>query len=72
MRNGFGRIQGDTRWRMIPEDETGRARLPLLTWQLPELMMLSVTDGATASSTLPPASSVAGTGVAVPVVPETC
>jgi len=68
----FGRIPGDARWRMIPEDETGRARLPLLTWQLPELMMLSVTDGATASSTLPPASSVAGTGVAVPVVPETC
>ena len=68
----FTRRPGETRWRQVAEDSTGRARIPLLRWQLPELAMLAVGEGATASSTLPPASSVAGTGVAVPVVPETC
>jgi hypothetical protein len=68
----FGRRTGETQWRPLPPDTTGRIRLPLLSWQLPELLMLAVTDGANASPTLPPSNSVGGTGVAVPVVPETC
>ena len=68
----FGQRTGETQWRKLPADTTGRIRLPLLSWQLPELLMLAVTDGLNASPTLPPSSSVVGTGVAVPVVPETC
>jgi predicted phage baseplate assembly protein len=70
----FGRRPGETRWRPWPEDASGRARIPLLRWQLPELLMLAVNEGDTASPTLPPASSVGegARGVAVPVVPETC
>lgn len=69
----FGRRPGETRWRQWAEDATGRARLPLLRWQLPELAMLAVAEGDTASSTLPPTFGATGAGgVAVPVVPETC
>ena len=70
----FGRRPGETRWRAVREDSTGRGRLPLLRWQLPELAMLSVSEGDTASATLPAGSSALGAsdGVAVPVVPEKC
>jgi predicted phage baseplate assembly protein len=68
----FAQRAGETRWRMVPEDATGRARLPLLRWQLPELAMLAVTDGDTASPSLPPATTTGAAGIAVPVVPELC
>ena len=70
----FGRRPGETSWRAVREDATGRGRLPLLRWQLPELAMLSVAEGDTASATLPAGSSALGSGdgVAVPVVPEKC
>lgn len=67
----FGRRPGRTGWTMVPEDASGRARLPLLPWQLPELAMLAVTEGSSASPSLPPAGS-ASSGVSVPVVPEVC
>ncbi len=66
----FARKAGQTKWTMAGEDATGRARLPLLPWQLPELAMLAVTEGD-ASTSLPPGGSAAS-GVAVPVVPEVC
>jgi len=58
-------------WSPVAEDSTGRGRLPLETWQLPELAMLSVSVGDAASATLPPLGA-AGGGIAVPIVPELC
>jgi predicted phage baseplate assembly protein len=71
----FLRRPGETRWRPVIEDATGRGQIALLGWQLPELAMLSVGAGDTASPTLPATASIAGGaggGVAVPVVPEKC
>ncbi|NJD11918.1 MAG: putative baseplate assembly protein, partial [Gemmatimonadetes bacterium] len=69
----FFRRPGETRWRPVAEDATGRGRLPLLRWQLPELAMLSVIEGDTASPTLPAgAPALTDDGIAVPVVPERC
>lgn len=59
-------------WRQVREDATGRARLRLERWQLPELAMLAVAEGDAASATLPPATSTGDDGIAVPVVPELC
>lgn len=58
-------------WTAVAEDATGRGRILLESWQLPELAMLSVSVGDTSSSTLPPPGASGG-GVAVPVVPELC
>jgi predicted phage baseplate assembly protein len=58
-------------WKRVAEDSSGRGLIPLERWQLPELAMLSVSVGETASSTLPPAGASGG-GIAVPVVPELC
>jgi predicted phage baseplate assembly protein len=68
----FARRANERRWRMVPEDATGRARLPLLRWQMPELLMLSVTEGERAATSLAPVAEASGTDVAVPVVPERC
>jgi hypothetical protein len=69
----FGRHPGETRWRAVPEDATGRGRLPMLRWQLPELAMLSVSEGDTAATSLPVSTPAMGDdGVGVPVVPEKC
>lgn len=68
----FARRPGERRWRMVPEDSSGRARLPLLRWQMPELLMLAVSEGDASSTTLPPARAAGEPDVAVPVVPETC
>lgn len=68
----FVRRPNETRWRAVAEDSTGRGRVPLLRWQLPELAMLAVAEGDAASPTLPPAYAAEDAGVAVPVVPETC
>jgi hypothetical protein len=68
----FARRPGEKRWRMVPEDATGRARLPLLAWQMPELLMLAVDEGDSASASLPPARADGEPEVAVPVVPEKC
>ena len=58
-------------WSAVAEDNSGRGRLPLEYWQLPELAMLSVSVGDTSSPTLPPPGASGG-GIAVPVVPELC
>jgi len=58
-------------WQPVAEDRTGRGLIALERWQLPELAMLSVSIGDTASATLPPPGASGG-GVAVPVVPELC
>lgn len=68
----FIRRPGESRWRPVAEDSTGRGRIPLLKWQLPELAMLSVEEGDTASPALPPVYAIDDAGIAVPVVPETC
>ena len=70
----FAQREGETIWRQVPEDASGRARLPLLDWQMPELLMLAVAEGDTSSPTLPPAGygTASSGGVAVPVVPEVC
>ena len=68
----FSRRAGERRWRMVREDASGRARLPLLRWQMPELLMLAVAEGDTSSTTLPPSRAAGEADVAVPVVPEKC
>jgi predicted phage baseplate assembly protein len=67
----FFQRPGETLWRMVPADPTGRVTIPLLSWQLPELAMLAVSESADAATSLPAVPPAAG-GVAVPVVPETC
>jgi hypothetical protein len=67
----FGRKPGQTKWTIIPQDATGRVRLNLLSWQLPELAMLAVSDDPNAATALPPAGG-ASSGFAVPVVPTLC
>jgi hypothetical protein len=68
----FARRTGERRWRMVREDATGRARLPLLRWQMPELLMLAVAEGDASSSSLPPSRADGEPAVAVPVVPGKC
>jgi predicted phage baseplate assembly protein len=58
-------------WIAVAEDSSGRSRISLERWQLPELAMLSVSVGDTASPSLPPPGASDG-GIAVPVVPELC
>jgi predicted phage baseplate assembly protein len=67
----FAQRPGETIWRMVPADSGGRVQLPLLSWQLPELAMLSVGLGSDAATSLPVVAPAAG-GVAVPVVPGKC
>lgn len=69
----FTQRPGQKRWQAVAEDATGRGRIALQRWQLPELVMLSVSEGDTASPTLPPLGSAIGEdAVAIPVVPEVC
>jgi predicted phage baseplate assembly protein len=68
----FARRPNERRWRMVPEDATGRARLPLLRWQMPELLMLAVSEGEAAATSLAPIAVTGPDDVAVPVVPERC
>jgi hypothetical protein len=61
----------------VAADGIGRSTIALEAWQLPELTMLSLAVGDTASATLPPADGSGGAsdgsgGVAVPIVPELC
>ena len=58
-------------WHAVAEDLSGRGFIGLERWQLPELAMLSVGVGGSASPGLPPAGPRSG-GIAVPVVPELC
>jgi len=61
------------RWLPLREDRTGRGQLRLRDWQLPELSMLSVSVGDSASSSLPPAGGEGDEdAIAIPVVPELC
>ena len=65
------RAAGDPRWRLVGEDATGRARLPLLRGRCPELLMLGVDEGDSASTGCGRARTTRP-AVAVPVVPEVC
>ncbi len=69
--NIFARPSGSAAWKMVPADSGGRVQLPLLSWQLPELAMLSIGLGTSSATSLPAVVPAAG-GVAVPVVPEKC
>jgi predicted phage baseplate assembly protein len=73
------RKSGNSRnWLNVAEDASGRARLGLENWQLPELAMLQVGVGSEAARTLGAGSGggAGGSGddsdLAVPVVPEVC
>jgi predicted phage baseplate assembly protein len=72
-RGGRGRT-----WVVVRPDAGGRELIHVQPWQLPELAMLSVGVGSSASATLPPGGSAfgdgdgTGGGVAIPVVPEMC
>jgi predicted phage baseplate assembly protein len=69
----FGRAGNDRRWRPVREDASGRGQAPLLRWQMPELLMLSLTVGGEAATSLAGGSAAgAHNAVAVPVVPEMC
>ena len=72
----FCRSSDGRRWVPIVEDATGRGRIVLKPWQLPELGMLSVGVGDSAAGSLGSAlgtdADADGAGVAVPVVPEVC
>jgi predicted phage baseplate assembly protein len=59
-------------WKLVAEDATGRAILPLEDWQLPHLAGLTVGEGSEAATRLQPVSDAPGNGIAVPVVPELC
>jgi predicted phage baseplate assembly protein len=68
----FTRAARGRGWVAVREDATGRGRIGLQPWQLPELAMLSVGIGSIASATLPPGGRGLDDGVAIPVVPEMC
>lgn len=68
----FIRRPGERRFRPVAENAAGRGHVRLRRWQLPELAMLAVSEGATSSTTLPPRGMSDDAGVAVPVVPELC
>ena len=68
----FTRAARGRTWVPVGEDSTGRGRIALQPWQLPELAMLSVGVGSTSSATLPPGGRGLDDGVAIPVVPEMC
>lgn len=60
-----------SRWTAVSPDISGRSQIVIERWQLPELDMLAVAEGDTASSTLPPGAT-SDDGLAIPVVPELC
>jgi predicted phage baseplate assembly protein len=70
----FTRDAETGRYLAVREDETGRGRIRLEPWQMPELTMLAVDEGDAASPSLPAGYGRAGDGrdLAVPVVPEVC
>jgi predicted phage baseplate assembly protein len=70
----FRKSPKGTGWVAVGEDKTGRGLIALQPWQLPELAMLAVGVGDSASATLPPGGGALGDdeGMAVPVVPELC
>jgi hypothetical protein len=68
----FTRAARGRNWVPVVEDASGRGRIALQPWQLPELAMLSVGVGSTSSATLPPGGRGLDDGVAIPVVPEMC
>ncbi len=61
-------------WRQLPRDGLDRASLPLLAWQLPELLALAVVDGTVAPDALqaPAGPADADGAIPVPVVPRVC
>jgi hypothetical protein len=62
-------------YQPVTPDSSGNSEIPLLSWQLPELLQVLVTGGADGSG-VTPASLTPGVqtdnSVAVPVVPPVC
>lgn len=65
------RSVGNGQYNMIPPAQNGRATLPMLAWQLPELLKVIAVSGGSAPTSVAPDTSTDG-GIAIPVVPETC
>jgi predicted phage baseplate assembly protein len=64
-------------YQAVPVDSNNRSEITLQSWQLPELLQVSVTAGPDGSGVMPdtsiPAAAAAGPNtVAVPVVPKLC
>ena len=69
----FTRPSAGSAWKLVAEDASGRAQIRILSWQLPELAMLSVDVGDSATTRLGSGADDGGDGgIAVPVVPEVC
>jgi predicted phage baseplate assembly protein len=69
----FSQATGETRWRELPRDAKDRAFLPLLRWQLPELLSVVVAEGAEAPAEILRAEPASASDlIAIPVVPELC
>lgn len=68
----FTRRPGQRRWSAVAEDATGRGRIRLERWQMPELLMLDVSEGDSAAARLPASPTVGDAAIAVPVVPRVC
>jgi predicted phage baseplate assembly protein len=69
----FSQAKGETKWQELPRDAKDRAFLPLLRWQLPELLSVAVAEGAEAPADILRGKTAANDGpVAIPVVPELC
>ena len=58
--------------KVVAADGNESAEIPLLAWQLPELMAVVVATGAAPDEVKPPAPKKAKDGLAIPVVPEIC
>ncbi len=72
----FRRAGNRGSWLAVAENASGRARLRLENWQLPELAMLQVGIGSEAAAKLGTTSDATfiddESGLAVPIVPEVC
>jgi predicted phage baseplate assembly protein len=72
-RKGVG--EGGPQWQLLPRPAGGAQVLPLLPWQLPELLTVVVADelsGLPSNLSAAPNPFALAQAVAVPVVPELC
>lgn len=75
--NLFRKGMGETgpQWQLLPRAAGGAQTLPLMPWQLPELLTVVVADelgGLPANLSAAPNPFAQAAAVAVPVVPELC
>jgi len=66
-------VPDGSRWAAVPVAASGRARIVVAVWQLPELLALHVVEGDVAPTTPDDGARAPGDdSVAVPIVPEVC